>query len=106
MLRFLKWSVAVAMSGGISIPGIGSAAVGEVAVTCTNQTSGATWQIKIDYDRQTVDSNPAQISDTKIKWREKGGIHYTLDRKSGDLTRVLASSTAGHFLYDRCKLPN
>jgi len=80
---------------------------GERAITCTNPVSGATWQIKIDYDRQTVDSNPARISDAEISWRDaKDGWGYTLDRKSGNLRVVLASATGGNFLYDRCKLDN
>lgn len=78
---------------------------GEIAVTCTNPASGATWQIKIDYDHSTVDANPARISDREIWWRDaKDGWAYTLDRKSGNLTVALASSTGGSFLYDRCKL--
>jgi hypothetical protein len=35
---------------------------GQSAITCTNPTSGTQWQIKIDYDHGTVDSNPARIS--------------------------------------------
>ena len=80
---------------------------GEKAVTCTNPVSGASWQIKIDYDRSTVDANPARISEKEIWWRDaKDGWGYTLDRKSGNLTVVLASATGGNFLYDRCKLEN
>jgi hypothetical protein len=80
---------------------------GESAVTCTNPVSGATWQIKIDYDRSTVDSNPASIDDAKIAWRDaSNGWRYTLDRKSGNLTVILASATGGNFLYDHCKLDN
>jgi len=79
----------------------------DVDVTCTNPHSGATWQIRIDYDRSTVDSNPARINDATISWRDaKDGWNYTLDRKSGKLTVVLASSTGGSFLYDQCKLEN
>jgi hypothetical protein len=77
---------------------------GEVAMTCTNPFSGASWQIRIDYDKNTVDSNPARISDATISWRDAtDGGNYTLDRESGKLTVVLASSTGGSFLYDRCK---
>ncbi|MGA8612983.1 MAG: hypothetical protein WB760_15055 [Xanthobacteraceae bacterium] len=79
----------------------------ETAVTCTNPYSGATWQIRIDYDRSTVDSNPARIDDATISWRDaKDGWRYTLDRKSGKLTVILASATGGNFLYDQCKLEN
>lgn len=78
---------------------------GEAAITCTNPHSGASWQILVNYDRATVDSNPAKISDTTISWRDaKDGWGYRLDRKNGKLTVVLASSTGGNFLYDRCKL--
>ncbi|HKN30818.1 MAG TPA: hypothetical protein VJY34_24285 [Roseiarcus sp.] len=78
----------------------------EIVVTCTNPFSGASWRIAIDYDRGTVDSNPAHITDTEISWRDaKDGWRYTLDRKTGQLTVVLASATGGNFLYDQCKLP-
>jgi hypothetical protein len=78
---------------------------GDIAISCTNPYSGATWQITIDYDRSTVDSNPARINEATISWRDaKDGWNYTLDRKSGKLTVVLASSTGGSFLYDQCKL--
>jgi len=79
---------------------------GETAITCTNPYSGASWQIKIDYDRSTVDANPARIADDTIAWRAPNGWKYTLDRKSGKLTVILPSATGGNFLYDRCKLDN
>ena len=57
------------------------AAAGERAITCTNPASGASWQISIDYDKSTVDSNPARISDAEISWHDaKDGGNYTLDR--------------------------
>ena len=95
---------AVVALAAASIPDFGcEARAGGAAVTCTNPFSGASWQIAIDYDRQTVDSNPARISDTEISWRDaKDGWNYTLDRKSGKLTVTLASATGGNFLYDRC----
>jgi len=97
-----------ALAIGIAFPGISAEAQhGEIAITCTNPSSGTNWQIKIDYDRNTVDSNPARISDAKITWHDaKDGGNYTLDRKSGDLTVIVASSTGGYFLYDHCKLDN
>lgn len=77
----------------------------ERTISCTNPASGATWQIRIDYVRGTVDSNPARISDTKITWHDaKDGGNYTLDRNSGRLTVIVASSTGGYFLYDQCGL--
>jgi len=80
---------------------------GSTAITCANTTSGASWQIRIDYDRSTVDSNPARVSTATISWRDpKDGGNYTLDRKSGNLTAIVASSTGGAFFYSRCKLEN
>jgi hypothetical protein len=77
------------------------------AITCTNPASGAHWQIRIDYERSTVDSYPARITEGKISWHDNSdGGNYTLDRKSGNLTVVVASSTGGYFLYDHCKLDN
>jgi len=76
------------------------------AITCVNPASGATWQITIDYERATVDSNPASVSAGEVSWHDpKDGWNYTLDRKSGELTVVVASSTGGYFLHDRCHLP-
>ena len=80
---------------------------GETAMTCANTASGAAWQLRIDYKKGTVDSNPARISNATISWRDaKDGGNYTLDRKSGDLTVVVASSTGGAFFYHRCKPQN
>ena len=79
----------------------------ESSITCTNPASGAHWQIRVDYERGTVDSYPARITETNISWHDAAdGGNYTLDRKSGNLTVVIASSTGGYFVYDRCKLDN
>src|SRR5271163_17783 len=84
-----------------------TARAGEVGVSCTNPVSGASWQIAIDYDRKTVDSNPARIDEIDISWRDsKDGWNYTLDRKSGALTVILASATGGNFLHDQCRMPD
>ncbi len=82
----------------------GAAPTGEKAITCTNPASGANWQIKVDYDHNTVDSHPAQISEAQISWQTADGENYKLDRKSGNLTVIVASSTGGYFLHDTCKL--
>ncbi len=79
---------------------------GEKAITCTNPASGANWQIKVDYDHRTVDSHPADIGDAVISWHTTDGEYYMLDRKSGHLTVIVASSTGGYFLHDQCKLDN
>lgn len=80
---------------------------GEAMLTCTNPYSGATWQIKIDYEKGTVDSNAAEIGTTEISWHDpRDGGNYTLDRTTGKLTIVVASATGGYFLYDTCLAKN
>jgi hypothetical protein len=75
-------------------------------VTCTNPSSGATWEISVDLEHATVDANPASVSASEIAWRDaKNGWSYRLDRNSGALTVIAASSTGGYFLHDRCQLP-
>jgi hypothetical protein len=103
-------AVALACFGGAFLSvsgGHGLANAAESAIACTNPASGAQWQIRIDYERSTVDSYPANITEAKISWHDASdGGNYTLDRKSGNLTVVIASSTGGYFLFDRCKLEN
>jgi hypothetical protein len=75
----------------------------KIAMICINPASGTSWRIGIDYSRSTVDSFPAQFSAAEISWHdERDGGSYTLDRKSGELSVVFASSTGGYFLHDRC----
>jgi hypothetical protein len=89
---------------GLGVPTInGGAQEGETTITCANPVSGASWQIRIDYRRATVDSNPAEIKLSKISWFDpKDGGNYTLDRNSGDLTASVASSTGGYFRHGHC----
>ena len=98
--------MAAALVVAIATPAISAADLhGERSITCMNKSSGTTWQIKVDYDRNTVDTNPASISDTRIAWRDANdGWRYTLDLKSGDLTVVLASSMGGNMYFHRCLL--
>jgi hypothetical protein len=78
---------------------------GSRVITCSNPASGASWQISIDFDRRTVDSHAAMISDSTIFWRDpRDQGNYTLDRKSGSLTVAVPSSTGGYFIHDQCKL--
>jgi hypothetical protein len=99
-------TIAALAAAAIAASGRAARAEG-IAVTCTNPFSGASWQIAIDYDLKTVDANPASIDQAEISWRDaKDGWRYTLDRKSGALTVILASATGGNFLHDQCRLPN
>jgi hypothetical protein len=95
------------LASGISAPALADTQQSETAITCTNPASGANFQVRIDYGRATADSNPARISDAEITWHDRSdGGNYTLDRKSGELTVIVASSTGGYFLHHRCKLQN
>jgi hypothetical protein len=95
-----------ALGAGFAVFAFGGVEADGISVTCTNPYSGASWPISIDYDRKTVDANPASITEREISWRDaKDGWNYTLDRKSGALTVILASATGGNFLFDRCRMP-
>ena len=98
--------LAAALVIGVAAPAVSAEAQhGERAITCMNKSSGTTWQIKVDYDHQAVDANPATISDSQIAWRDvNDGWRYTLDLKSGDLTVVFASSMGGNMYFHRCLL--
>jgi|SRR5271155_2537881 len=104
MLRTRPLAVLIELVGLGIASGLTTAALrADTAITCTNPASGTSWQIKVDYDHRTVDSNPATISDAAISWHDADdGGNYTLDRKSGKLTVIVASATGGYFLYDQC----
>jgi hypothetical protein len=71
---------------------------------CTNLKSGTTWDVKVNYDRNTADSFPAQITGSQIAWHDTlhGGYYY-LDRASGALTFKNASSNGGYALHHTCR---
>src|ERR1700686_872260 len=104
MIRNRVLAAAIAgLTAGLAAPTIGAEAEeSEAAITCTNPVSGTSWQIMIDYRKATVDSNPAEIKRGESSWFDpKDGGNYTLDRKSGDLTASVASSTGGYFRHGR-----
>ncbi len=102
---FLRWTLAAAVTAlavGTPVSPAFGATQPEMVLLCTNLVSGANWRIKINFQSSTVDSIPARISRATISWRGTDGGNYTLDRQSGKLTVVFASSTGGYFIYDRC----
>jgi hypothetical protein len=100
--RRLVAAITAVVIGAIAPATGGAGPLGAATLTCTNPASGANWKINIDFAKSTVDSNPARISDATISWRDRDGENYTLDRKSGNLTVIVASSTGGYFINDRC----
>ena len=89
------------LSAGLASPALGADAT--AAVTCTNPVSGASWQITIDYGKATVDAHPAKISQGEISWFDPKELsNNRLDRKTGNLTTSIASSTGGYFRPGRC----
>ncbi|HUZ66844.1 MAG TPA: hypothetical protein VMU56_04180 [Beijerinckiaceae bacterium] len=78
-------------------------ATGPVIYHCTNPASGANWDISIDMDRHVADSYPARIGARQITWRDASDAgNYDLDRATGRLTVVRASSTGGYTIFDAC----
>jgi len=75
----------------------------EITFRCLNPASGATWNLKIDDERQTADSVSAEITRTRVMWHDVHGGSYELDRGSGLLTFRNASSTGGYLLYYQCQ---
>jgi hypothetical protein len=70
---------------------------------CTNPVGGANWAVVVDLGRGLVDSRPATITDSSIKWRDPAGGVYELDRSSLKLQLRGASSTGGYFLHYTCR---
>ena len=106
MFRYRVLAGIVGLTASLAVPTMnGAAQENVIAITCTNPVSGASWQIKIDYRTATVDSNPAEFKRAEISWFDpRDGGNYTLDRKSGNLTATVASSTGGYFRRGRCNL--
>ncbi len=105
-LRSIVWLGAVAAAWLVPLSSV-NASQDERVITCTNLASGSSWKIRIDFGKATVDSNPARMSNSKITWHDAtDGGNYTLDRVSGNLTVVVASSTGGYFLHHRCRMEN
>src|SRR5579863_10227421 len=76
---------------------------GTVTYRCTNPASSVNWDIEIDLERHVADSYPARISDRQISWYNAGDAgNYHLDRTTGRLTIIRASSTGGYMIFDIC----
>lgn len=107
MFRYRVMAAGLALLAMASLPPAarGAAPQENAVVTCTNPASGASWQVRIDYGRSTVDANPAKITPAAISWFDPtDGANYTLDRRTGALTASVASSTGGYFRQARCAL--
>jgi hypothetical protein len=88
---------------GIAVAG-GAARAAPSALHCVNTTSGATWDIPVDFAHSTVDSAPARITSGSISWEDATYHYYDFDRRTGALDMHVASSTGGFYLTDRCVL--
>jgi hypothetical protein len=105
--KYIPWTLwigtALVIAGAPAPPSFGAQSA-ESVFNCTNLASGAGWQIRINFQASTVDSNPARISSSTISWYDPAdGGNYSLDRSSGNLTVIIASSTGGYFIHDRCR---
>ncbi|HUO43339.1 MAG TPA: hypothetical protein VMT94_00315 [Burkholderiales bacterium] len=106
MKNIAKNALLIALAaGGAMLSGYSSKADASPQILrCTNTTSGVSWDVKIDYQNGTVDGFPAVIANDNIKWNDnlRGG-HYQLDRASGNMTVIFASSTGGFMLNHKCR---
>jgi hypothetical protein len=69
---------------------------------CTNPASGTSWQVTVDLDHGTVDSQPAKITDSWISWPDPKQGSFDLERATGKLQFRNASSTGGYYLFYTC----
>ncbi len=98
-------TLAVSVCAVCAVCAVCEASTAPVVVRCTNPYSQTSWTIRVDYALRTVDQFPARISRTEIRWNDTvHGGHYSLDRMTGDLTVLFASSTGGYALHDVCDL--
>jgi hypothetical protein len=107
-IRGHGWAATVswlAVNACIFLTGGGAMAAdsGALHLRCTNDSSGASWQIVIDLDHSRVDSQPATVTDRSISWADPKQGHYDLDRATGKLEFTNASSTGGYYLHYTCK---
>jgi hypothetical protein len=100
------WAASSPWSGAARADSASTAASSPLAIRCTNPYSHVSWTVSVDYRHRTVDGFPAQISRSEIRWDDTAhGGHYSLNRETGELTVLFASSTGGYALHDRCDLP-
>lgn len=92
------WAVA-ALTASNAVAG----EAGTLHLRCRNPVGGAKWSTVVDFDHSLVDSLPATITETSIRWRDaKGGI-YEYDRATGKLLLRGASTTGGFFFHYTCQ---
>jgi ABC-type glycerol-3-phosphate transport system substrate-binding protein len=104
MMRLAR-TLSSVVAAVISTAACGGNSADAAAITfrCTNPKSGTTWDVIVDYDRSTADSFQAEITGSQIAWHDTlhGGYYY-LDRASGALTFLNASSTGGYATHHTC----
>jgi hypothetical protein len=103
LARTLSFAAVAAISSAAC--GGDSAHAAAITFLCTNPKSGTEWEVHVDYDRSTVDSFSAEITESQIAWHDTlhGGYYY-LDRASGALTFLNASSTGGYATHHTCRI--
>ncbi len=95
--------LAVAIALMISPRCLAQAPPGSARVVCINPFSGATWALVVDERHGTVDGFAARLG-ASITWHDqRDGGHYRLDRETGAMSVIFASSTGGYELHDHCR---
>jgi hypothetical protein len=78
---------------------------GATLIRCVNLASGASWTIDLDAARQMADGQRAEFGLSTVHWRDPVNTgDYELDRVSGKLTVIRASSTGGYTLFYACSV--
>lgn len=84
---------------------LGNAAPEIAILHCHNATSGTAWNVAVDFEKNTVDSFPAQITPDEIAWHDtRENRYYSFTRASGILNIHYASSTGGFSGEEPCRL--
>lgn len=102
--RRVATAAVLALAGCLAATaGAQAAESGTLRLHCTNDKSGAGWDIAVDLDHARVDSQPATITAAQISWPDAKQGTYELERSTGKLVFRNASSTGGYFLYYTCR---
>jgi hypothetical protein len=95
---------ALTVSGAATVIRPERAAAAPTVFHCTNTESGAKWSLRVDFDHGTADSYPATITAREISWHDTADqAFYTLNRATGDLKILRASSMGGWEHHDVCR---
>lgn len=101
-IRLIGGLLALA-AGAVAASGGQAADAKTLHLRCMNPVGGAKWSSEVDLERNLVDSRPATITESSIKWRDGQGGIYEFERATGKLLLRGASTTGGFFFHYTCR---